>query len=310
MKLSIIVPVYGVERYILEFAESLVYQLIDEVELIVINDGTKDNSIALFKEFVEKNELTSKNIVWLEQENQGQSVARNYGISNAKGEYITFLDPDDYVSNCYLSVLLELFETQADIYHFNADIVNNIGKYIGEIKLAENNDVVDVSAEEIIKIYKKCKWFSWLRVIRKELLNNNFFPPNVNYQDMMAFPKLYKKAEKIKNIDKILVFYRVHNNSSVNVFRPKLLISSDFGMKLYNNNEELDKVIYKQFLDLRLNLTLNSEGLMSAINWYYKCVYGDRNQILSNSISNGFYHISKLIVMQMYRFIKLTILRR
>src|SRR5690606_27474731 len=105
MKLSIIIPVYGVEKYILEFAQSLIFQLNNEVELIIINDGTKDRSIAILKEYV-ATQFLDKNIIWLEQENQGQSIARNYGISIANGDYITFLDPDDLVFEEYVSQIL------------------------------------------------------------------------------------------------------------------------------------------------------------------------------------------------------------
>ncbi|NGP41283.1 glycosyltransferase, partial [Acinetobacter sp. GC2] len=141
MKLSIIVPVYGVEKYILEFAESLLFQLNDEVELIIINDGTKDKSIDVLKEYVQKNDFQKKKIIWLEQENQGQSVARNYGISIAKGEYVTFLDPDDFVIEKYVPQILENLDLYADIdlYQYNAYIFKD-NKVVDTLRLAENND--------------------------------------------------------------------------------------------------------------------------------------------------------------------------
>lgn len=270
MKLSIIVPVYGVEKYILEFAESLLSQLNEQVELIVINDGTKDRSIDLFKEYVTKNNFTQKNIIWLEQENQGQSVARNYGISLAKGEYVTFLDPDDYVENYYIHILLDNINQymNVDIYHFNAYVVKD-NQIFSELKLADNDNFFSIDKNNLKCIFKKRMWFSWLRVVRRDLLDNDFFPEGVNFQDMMAFPKLYKKLINIKNIDNKLIYYRIHEQSSVHKFSDKLIRSLDYGIELYKNSEYFsDKMIFNQFLMLRLMLSFQNLGFKATSFWY------------------------------------------
>ena len=91
VKVSVIVPVYNVENYIEKCLDSLLNQTLDDIEIIVVNDGSTDNSANIIKEkYVNK-------IVYLEKENGGLSDARNFGLPHAKGKYIAFLDSDDYI---------------------------------------------------------------------------------------------------------------------------------------------------------------------------------------------------------------------
>ena len=93
-KVSVIVPIYNVEDYIEQCLETLVNQTLEEIEIILVNDGSKDNSEKIAKQYKEK---YPNKITYLEKENGGLSDARNFGIPYAKGEYIAFLDSDDYV---------------------------------------------------------------------------------------------------------------------------------------------------------------------------------------------------------------------
>ena len=94
IKVSIIVPFYNVENYIEKCLQSLVNQTLEDIEILLVNDGSQDTSEAIAKQFVEK---YPNKIIYLEKENGGLSDARNYAIPYAKGEYIAFLDSDDYV---------------------------------------------------------------------------------------------------------------------------------------------------------------------------------------------------------------------
>ena len=93
-KVSVIVPFYNVEGYIEKCLETLVNQTLKDIEIILVNDGSKDRSIDIVKKFLKQ---YSEKIVYLEKENGGLSDARNFAIPYAKGEYIAFLDSDDYV---------------------------------------------------------------------------------------------------------------------------------------------------------------------------------------------------------------------
>ena len=93
IKVSIIVPVYNMEKYLRECLDSLVNQTLKDIEIICINDGSKDNSLEILNEYSQKD----SRIKVINKENEGQGVARNLGISKAQGEFIGFVDPDDWV---------------------------------------------------------------------------------------------------------------------------------------------------------------------------------------------------------------------
>ena len=108
-KFSIIIPVYNVEKYIGKCLESVMNQTYKDYEVIVVNDGTKDNSMDIVKNYPVK---------IIEQENQGLSVARNTGVKKAKGEYIIFLDSDDYIEKDLLKNINKSLDNNPDLVRF------------------------------------------------------------------------------------------------------------------------------------------------------------------------------------------------
>lgn len=298
--LSIVVPVFGVEKFILDFAESLLPQLNEKVQLIVVNDGTKDNSIVLLKNYINKINYKYNNIIFLEQNNQGQSVARNYGISMSQGTYVTFLDPDDRVGNTYIAKICENIENfNPDVIHFNlAVFLNDTGKKINTLCIADNNNLIFNSYENNLKMFKKALWFSVMRVVKKDFLNNQFFPVGVIYEDMIAFPEIYKNVNTIKNINEELVYYRIHLGSSTQGFQPKQIVSSEYGMKFFEGlDDNLDKVIYDSFLKLRLTLGLENIGFIKTLKWF-------RVNMISNE--NSIHYLNYFLLLKLVMKIKLV----
>ena len=113
-KVSVIVPFYNVEGYIEKCLDTLVNQTLEDIEIIVVNDGSKDNSILIVKRFLEK---YPEKIVYLEKENGGLSDSRNYALPHAKGEYVAFLDSDDYVEKDMYEKMYEIAKKE------NSDMV-------------------------------------------------------------------------------------------------------------------------------------------------------------------------------------------
>ena len=112
MKVSVIIPVYNVEDYIEKCLNSLLQQTLDDIELIIVNDGTKDLSIEKIQYLVDSN----KNIKLINQKNSGLSAARNTGLEYAEGEYVAFIDSDDYVESTFLEELyIAAIEDNLDI---------------------------------------------------------------------------------------------------------------------------------------------------------------------------------------------------
>ena len=205
-KVSVIVPIYNVEGYIEKCLETLVNQTLDDIEIILVNDGSKDNSALIAKKYLEK---YPEKIVYLEKENGGLSDARNYGMPYAKGEYIAFLDSDDYV--------------EKDMY-----------EKMYEIAKKENSDMVecdfyweypDKKKEDIGKIYsgknemlEKIRVVAWNKLIKREILEKTKiqFPKGYRYEDVEFTYKLIPYLEKVSFLKKPCIHYMQRKGSISN----------------------------------------------------------------------------------------------
>ena len=202
IKVSVIVPVYNVERYLRRCLNSLVNQTLEEIEIIIVNDGTKDNSESIILEFVEK--FPSK-IIYLTKENGGLSDARNFGIPHATGEYIAFLDSDDYV--------------EKDIYEklYNEANKSKIKKNIIECNFFWSYDekqVIDriVKYDSIQDYIINGRVVAWNKLYRSKWLKNiNIeFPKGLLYEDLEYFMKLVcnlSNIEEVSVVDEPLIHY-------------------------------------------------------------------------------------------------------
>ena len=131
MKYSIIIPVYNSEKYIEKCINSILEQTCENYEVIIVNDGSTDNSIEIIKQL-----LHEANIDWLviDKENGGQGSARNLGIKYAKGEYLVVIDSDDYLMTTMLEVVNCVIESKyPDIVCFNSMLVDENGRIIKKL---------------------------------------------------------------------------------------------------------------------------------------------------------------------------------
>ena len=266
-KLSIIVPVYGVEDYILEFLESIVPQLRDSIELILINDGAEDRSMDICSEYLNGN---YSNIIVLNQVNQGQSIARNYGISVSKGEYIAFLDPDDYVATDYIEEILKAIKMyRPDIIDFKAvtfsEIDNNQSIIMNQSLRSGYYDGKE-KKELLKKIFTESVWQSWLRVVKREIMVKYKYPVGVLIQDAYIFPYIYIEAKNILHVDKVLVNYRVRGNSAVNTINEKQLHSYKKLLRHLDSNRcDLIDITVKKLCVNYIYLILKIHGVKGLI---------------------------------------------
>jgi len=213
-KISIIIPVYNVSEYLDECLLSVVNQNYKDYEVIVVNDGSTDNSLEIAKKYEKKH----KNLIKVyDKENGGLSSARNYGISVSDGEYLFFIDSDDYIlPNALETIDKYLSKTNCDVlvYPF----------LIGENKIYNKmyNDKID----NLNKRYIIGKPNAMNKICKKELyLKNNIeFPLGLYYEDLATMPKLALHTNKITFIEEPLYFYRVRENSIMNnkEYNPKV----------------------------------------------------------------------------------------
>lgn len=196
-KVSIIVPFYNVEGYMEKCLDSLVNQTLDDIEIILVNDGSKDRSIDIAKKYIKE---YPKKIVYLEKENGGLSDSRNFALPHAKGEYIAFLDSDDYVEK-------------------------NMYEEMYNLAIKDNSDLVecdfyweypDKRKEDIGKLYngkeemlEKIRVVAWNKLIKREILEKSKleFPKGFRYEDVEFTYKLIPYIEKVSFIKKPFVHY-------------------------------------------------------------------------------------------------------
>ena len=222
-KLSIIVPVYNVEKYIRPCIESFFRQGLDEAnfEILIVNDGTKDRSMEMIADIISQH----KNITVINQENQSLSVARNNGIAIAKGEYILIPDSDDLLIENSLKPLLEkALETRVDLVVADFLILTDEeidDFYKEEFKQPELQYKKVVSEQIYLELLNPRQCYVWRTLYRREFLMTQglSFYPGIRYQDVPFTHECYLKANNCICTNRILNIYRKWPGSSTNAYK-------------------------------------------------------------------------------------------
>lgn len=218
IKLSVVVPVYNVEDYLRECLDSLVSQTLKSIEVIIVNDGSTDNSQEIINDYVKK----YPNFHCYEKENGGLGDARNYALPYCTGEYITFLDSDDYVApDAYEKAYQLANQKQADIVMFDLKWFYPEGKQ--EIRptvptfLTQFNENAFILSNPAAcnKIFKRNLWVE----------NEITFPVGLWYEDLATIPALALVTDKIAYLPEDLYYYRQREHSimSKQEYSPRFL---------------------------------------------------------------------------------------
>ena len=238
-KVSLIIPVYNVENYIEKCLDSVVNQTLKDMEIIIVNDGATDNSKPKIEKYLKK----YPKIKYLEKENGGLSDARNYGMPYAKGEYIAFLDSDDYVEQNMYEEMYSIAKKE------NADMVDC--NFVWEYPNKKKEDIGEIytSKKEMIE---KGHVVAWNKLIRREILEEAKikFPVGLRYEDMEFFYKLVPYVNKVSFVKKCLVHYVQRENSIANtqdVRTKEIFTILDNVIKYYKEKKLYDE--YKEELE-------------------------------------------------------------
>lgn len=221
MDLSIIVPIYNVEKYVRTCIESIYRQGLEEkrFEVILVNDGTKDHSMEMIADIISQHD----NITVINQENQGLSVARNNGIAIAKGEYILMLDSDDLLIDNRIGVLLEkTLESKVEVV--TADYLQMGNKEIEAFLSSplqnetRSPQINEATGEDFLK-EEYCRNI-WRSLYRREFLqdNNITFIPGITAQDVPFANECYLKAKKCLKAQWPFIIYRWGNPSQTTMY--------------------------------------------------------------------------------------------
>lgn len=213
--LSIIVPIYGVEKYIAQFAQSLFGQTCTEAQFIFVNDGTKDKSIEILEGLIDSEYPHLRpNILIINKENEGLPKARETGLVHAKGEYILFADSDDWLELDTIETLINAIkETKADLIYF--DLVKEYGhkksyKTEREYTAATKNDF-------IINLFNyKSAGYTVTKCFRRSLYTDNtiYTPLLGMHEDIYLMSQIIFYAKSIVHVHKVLYHYRKDNPNS------------------------------------------------------------------------------------------------
>ncbi|MBQ9047853.1 MAG: glycosyltransferase [Solobacterium sp.] len=207
MKVSVIVPMYNVHEYICECLDSLKAQTLDSLEVLIVDDGCTDNSPELAEAYVREN---PERFHLYHKPNGGLSDARNYGIERASGEYIAFLDSDDFVEPELYEKLLKTAETGCDI------VVSNIEYwYTDPSKRFVMKGMPESGPEDIRKRAMLAPMFAWNKLYRADLFRKTGmrYPLNTWYEDIPVTTVLFAECGTIGVLDECLIHYRQREGS-------------------------------------------------------------------------------------------------
>ncbi|UVW16006.1 glycosyltransferase family 2 protein [Leuconostoc citreum] len=262
---SVIVPVYNVENYLSKSFDSIVNQTYKDIEIIVINDGSTDSSGKIADKYAEK----FSNFKVYHTENRGLSEARNYGLEKSKGEYIFFLDPDDWIEKeLFELAITKMNQDETNIFLMNFNFVNDQGRYISKNRNVRTNTSAVCSTEIVMKeiLLNHIQCFVWQFVVRRSLLINrsichNF--KNIMYEDVIWTPKTLQLAKSISISEKYFYNYRQRKHSIVHVSTIKSIRDRKFGIE---NFSDFIKKCYPQF-----EIYLGIWRLAALIHLYAMC---------------------------------------
>lgn len=226
IKYSFIVPVYNTEKFLKKCLDSLVNQTYKDFEIIVVNDGSTDKSSNIISKYQKK----YKNIIVIDKENEGLSMARNRGVQKSSGKYIIFVDSDDYVSNKLLEEVDKKID-DSDILRFQIATEDEEYTKINEYHEEGFESMCGYDAFKYLSSYHFVEP-AWCYVIRRDYyIENKFsFKKDVYHEDFGLIPHVIYKARKVKSIDFIGYYYIQRNGSIMNNNDYKKTVKKAFDM--------------------------------------------------------------------------------
>lgn len=213
--LSVIIPVYNVEKYIEKCLESVINQTYKNIEIILINDGSTDSSLEKCEIFAKKDDR----INLITKKNEGLAATRNLGIELSKGDYVTFLDSDDYIHELmYEELIKNLEENNVDIsacrsrdvnenhsYHLDQEVFNN------KLKIFNTQEIFEGLFEQ-----KEVRFEVWNKVFKREVIGTTRFIVGQTYEDIHFDREIFFKANTYVCTNNIMHFYLISREGNTN----------------------------------------------------------------------------------------------
>lgn len=251
-KISVIVPVYNIEGYIERCLKSIQKQTYPRFEVIIIDDGSTDNSLLLCQKFAKK----YRNFRVINQKNQGLSTARNTGIKQATGDFLAFVDGDDEILPNFLADLMMAAETADaeiaicgffEVYPKNTRIVKTKSRQSMTVKTGRE------AVKDLLIFQKNIEIVTWNKLYKKELFHKVRFPVGKICEDNLTTYKLLARAKKVVYLDLALYRYFRRNNSITKqtnqlVFCERREEAAEAAVRFFQNSGEAEAAKYSLLL--------------------------------------------------------------
>ena len=303
-KVSIIIPVYNAEKHIERCLESIKCQEYKDMEIILINDGSKDDSEKVIKNYI-KNNLEGYNVSYYTKKNEGVAKTRNYGIKKAKGEYIFFVDSDDYISKETMEVLEPYIRRDFDLIKFKLQRVNENNNIIERVDGPVFDEKTGAEAFNLLYSQDVLLDSPCVYLIKKELFTKNKYEFQGTYhEDFGLIPLIILQAKKVVSLpDYLYQYVQAQNSITRNDDYKKTLKKMDdvffhydrmlkeiSKMNLDKITDENVKIYYTNAIILKLK-ELNSEDREKYINEIKK-----RNMLKNIKVRNIKQLVKKILL--------------
>lgn len=284
LKVSVVVPIYKVEKYLERCIKSLLNQTLDEIEIILVNDGSPDNSQKIIDYYAK---LFPNKIVPLLKENGGLSDARNFGIPYAKGEYISFIDSDDYVDKTFLEKMYnQAIMTDSEIVicgYYTVDEITGTYNWLQK----GNLDFFNCSLSDNHALLHNNAPYAWNKIYHRSLFekNNILFPKGCIWEDIPTIYPLLACANKISKVDEPLIYYIQKRKGSITSTYSRNMLQLFQSLSLLNQRFR-DLGYFEEFYDELL--FINMKHILLRFKEFIK--YKDYKMKFS-FVKKGFNHL-------------------
>lgn len=257
-KISIIVPVYNAELYVERCLESICNQTYKNIEILVIDDGSTDNSFKICKEFEKKD----ARVKLIHKDNEGVSRTRNVALEQASGSYIMFVDSDDWIKENMCQLMLNsITDEESDVAI--CEYIHYIERENKEKKI-EINDYGYREFKDIISDDRtKAGGFSWNKMIRKDRINYNFDENIHNFENLLFLLRNSDAIKKFSIVHEALYVYNINENSTIH--------TSDFSLKKTSTLDGLNEIL--KYLDCTFSINCYKRNFVEnycRIHFYLK----------------------------------------
>lgn len=272
MTISVIIPVYNVELYLQKCLQSVVEQSVQFDEVILVNDGSTDNSKNICKLYADKYE----NIILINQNNQGLSSARNSGLKIAKGDYIIFLDSDDYLNIVTCESIKNMLTSEIEILYYSTDVISDYGEQNRGNPYKRDRDICNQLMTGI-EFFSRCFPQNWivsacLATYKKSFLEINkiLFMPGVYYEDNLFFIQCIMSAQNVMIVPDAFYVRRYREDSimtsSVNEKKCNDIVNIQIAIWEYLSNNSYVQIPSQLFLNYIFYTIISTENIIRQNN--------------------------------------------